>query len=138
MMQDLFKKVGGTVLIMLFLAASQEIMAQESTVSISEMETLDSPPKPPGGMDGWFTHIATNLKYPTTARTKKIEGTVILKFIIEKDGSISETQVLRGIGGGCDEEALRVLKLSPNWTPGIKDDQPVRTEMRLPIRFKLG
>ncbi|NVJ85593.1 MAG: energy transducer TonB [Algoriphagus sp.] len=137
-MKYLINRIGGIAFVLFFLGTAQMVLAQESIVSISEMETLDSPPKPPGGMDGWITHIATNLKYPTTARSKKIEGTVVLKFVIEKDGSISETQVLRGIGGGCDEEALRVLKLSPNWTPGIKEDQPVRTEMRLPIRFKLG
>ncbi|MCR9085012.1 MAG: energy transducer TonB, partial [Cyclobacteriaceae bacterium] len=85
-----------------------------------------------------FSHLAKNLRYPEMARDKGIEGTVVVRFIVEKDGSISEAKILRGIGGGCDEEAIRVLQLSPKWKAGVKDGATVRTEMRLPIRFKLG
>lgn len=114
-------------------------LAQESTVLATEAHTLEQMPEPPGGMNEWmFSHLAKNLRYPEMARDKGIEGTVVVRFIVEKDGTISETQILRGIGGGCDEEAIRVLQLSPKWKAGVKDGATVRTEMRLPIRFKLG
>jgi protein TonB len=79
-----------------------------------------------------------NLKYPTLAKDKGIEGTVYITFIINKDGSVSDAEILRGIGGGCDEEALRVVNASPNWNPGKKDGKLVRSRMRLPVQYALG
>ncbi|HCX75205.1 MAG TPA: energy transducer TonB, partial [Algoriphagus sp.] len=76
--------------------------------------------------------------YPEKAQSKEIEGTVIVSFIVEKDGSLSDIELMRGIGGGCDEEALRVVKGSGKWSPGEMNGSIVRTRMRLPIRFKLG
>lgn len=95
-------------------------------------------PNPPGGMNGWNQYLAGNLKYPAQARQMGIEGTVILVFIINSDGSISNVEVLRGIGGGCDEEAMRVVQNSPDWKPAEQRGRVVNSRMRLPIRFKLG
>lgn len=95
-------------------------------------------PNPPGGMAGWNEYLASNLKYPAQARQMGIEGTVILVFVINTDGSISDVEVLRGIGGGCDEEAMRVVQNSPDWKPAEQRDRTVNSRMRLPIRFKLG
>ena len=98
------------------------------------VETL---PIPAGGMAGWSSYLSANLGYPTTARRKGIEGTVIVAFIVNTDGTVSDFELLRGIGGGCDEEAIRIVKNSPKWTPGMQDGQAVRTRMRLPINFTL-
>ena len=127
------------VLIPLFLfLIGVELKAQTGETVEEQIEKLDVAPQPPGGLNGWMQYLAKNLKYPEKARSKQIEGTVIVSFIIEKDGSLTDIELMRGIGGGCDEEALRVVKGSDNWTPGEKDGGIVRTRMRLPIRFKLG
>ena len=99
-----------------------------------EVETL---PIPSGGMEGWSSYLSANLGYPTTARRKGIEGTVIVAFIVNTDGTVSDFELLKGIGGGCDEEAIRIVKNSPKWTPGMQDGKAVRTLMRLPINFTL-
>jgi TonB family protein len=100
-----------------------------------EVETL---PIPSGGMAGWSSYLSTNLGYPTTARRKGIEGTVIVAFVVNTDGTVSDFELLRGIGGGCDEEAIRIVKNSPKWTPGMQSGKAVRTRMRFPLKFELG
>ncbi|GAA0879981.1 hypothetical protein GCM10009119_29510 [Algoriphagus jejuensis] len=95
-------------------------------------------PNPPGGMEGWSQYLGSNLSYPNQARQMGIEGTVIVLFLINSDGSVSNVEVLRGIGGGCDEEAVRVVENSPKWVPAQQKGQVVNSRMRLPVRFKLG
>ncbi|MBS9522957.1 TonB family protein [Litoribacter ruber] len=101
-------------------------------------DVVENPPQPQGGMEGWNKYLSSNLKYPTQARRMGIEGTVYVVFVVNTDGSIQDVDVLRGIGGGCDEEAIRVVKAAPKWTPGKQRGRPVRVKMRLPIRFKLS
>lgn len=101
-------------------------------------DVVENQPEPPGGMSAWNKYLSDNLKYPTQARRMGTEGTVIVVFVVNTDGSIQDVDVLRGIGGGCDEEAVRVVKNAPKWTPGKQRGRPVRTRMRLPIRFKLS
>lgn len=109
---------------------------------IEDVETIfdivESAPLPAGGMSAWNEYLQKNLKYPTQARRMGIEGTVIVVFVVNIDGSIQDLEVLRGIGGGCDEEALRVIKNAPKWEPGKQRGKPVRVRMRMPVRFKLG
>ena len=100
-------------------------------------DVVEIVPIPSGGMAGWSAYLSANLGYPTTARRKGIEGTVIVAFVVNTDGTVSDFELLRGIGGGCDEEALRIVKNSPKWTPGIQDGKVVRTRMKLPISFRL-
>ncbi|RIW13678.1 TonB family protein [Algoriphagus lacus] len=101
-------------------------------------DVVETQPNPPGGMSGWNEYLSKNLKYPTQARRMGIEGTVIVVFVINTDGTIQDVEVLRGIGGGCDEEAVKVVQNAPKWEPGKQRGRPVRTRMRLPIRFKLS
>lgn len=101
-------------------------------------DVVENAPNPPGGMEGWNKYLSKNLNYPTQARRMGIEGTVYVVFVVNTDGSIVDVDVLRGIGGGCDEEALRVVKAAPKWEPGKQRGRPVRVRMRLPIKFKLG
>jgi len=101
-------------------------------------DVVENQPTPPGGFEGWNKYLSNNLKYPTQARRMGIEGTVYVAFVVNTDGSIQDVQVLRGIGGGCDEEAMRVVSAAPKWEPGKQRGKPVRVRMRLPIRFKLG
>jgi TonB family protein len=101
-------------------------------------DMVETVPIPSGGMAGWSAYLSANLGYPTTARRKGVEGTVIVAFVVNTDGTVSDFELLKGIGGGCDEEALRIVRSSPKWTPGMQDGQAVRTRMRLPINFSLN
>ena len=92
-------------------------------------------PVPPGGMRFFMQYLHQNLRYPPEARKKGTAGTVYLQFIVETDGTVSELQVVRGIGDGCDEEALRLLTNSPLWTPGRHRGRAVRVRMGLPVKF---
>jgi len=94
-------------------------------------------PEFPGGQQELFTYLGNNLEYPKTAKSEGIEGRVVVNFIIEKDGSIGHVEVLKGIGGGCDQEAVRVISNMPNWSPGIHNGKKVRVSYKLPIQFAL-
>ncbi len=91
----------------------------------------------PGGMGEWGKFLKKNLKYPRQAKRMGIEGAVFLSFIVDQQGAISDIQVARGIGGGCDEEAIRVLKSSPKWSPGKQRGRPVKSRMQIRIVFRL-
>lgn len=91
----------------------------------------------PGGFQAMSEFISTNLNYPQEAKEAGIEGRVFVSFIVEKDGSLSSIQLLRGIGYGCDEEAMAVVKKMPKWKPAIQRGEPVRMRYQLPFVFKL-
>lgn len=91
-----------------------------------------------GGEVEMYKFLKNNLQYPQIARETGIQGVVYTTFVVEKDGSISNIKLLRGIGGGCDEEAIRVISLMPNWKPGMQRMKPVRVAFNMPISFKLG
>jgi protein TonB len=95
-------------------------------------------PEFPGGTEGLYEFLGANTRYPQAAKDIDLEGIVYVTFIIEKDGSVSNSQILRGIGGGCDEEALRVVRKMPHWTPGKNNlGRPIRVQMNLPVKFIL-
>ena len=95
-------------------------------------------PEFPGGVEALMDFVGKNVKYPEEAKEKEISGRVFVSFVIEKDGSVNEVKVMRGIGGGCDEEAVRVIKGMPKWKPGIQKGKPVRVSYMMPINFKLS
>lgn len=84
-----------------------------------------------------YAFLSQNMKYPQQAKELGIQGKVFVSFVVEKDGSVAQVQILRGIGGGCDEEAERVIKKLPQFTPGKQRGRPVRVQYRLPIAFTL-
>ncbi len=93
---------------------------------------------PIGGMPAFYEFVSKKLKYPAQARRMGVEGKVFVEFVIERDGSITDVKAIKGIGAGCDEEAVRVLQSAPKWKPGKQRGKPVRQRMVLPIAFKLG
>lgn len=101
-------------------------------ISVKVMPTF------PDGEKALMDIITGNLKYPEQAQKLGIQGFVIVQFLIDKTGKIINPMVIRGIGGGCDEEAIRIVKLLPDWTPGYHDGEPVPVKFSLPIRFKLS
>lgn len=114
----------------------------EAQVTMSKIEgvyqVVPDMPKPPGGtMESFIQYFQENLKYPELAKEKGIEGMVVISFVVREDGSVDDIAILRGIGGGCDEEAYRLVKESGKWTPGALEGKPVPVQMRLPVQFKL-
>ena len=101
-------------------------------------DVVDTPPSPVGGLEAWSRHLSENLTYPMSARMKGIQGTVLVSFIVNTDGTIEGIELVQGIGGGCDEEAIRIIKSCPGWTPGMIKGKAVRTRMKIPLSFKLG
>ena len=99
---------------------------------------VEKPAEPNGGLEGLFQLLSKNLKYPATARQHGIEGSVFVSFIVERDGTLTDTKVVKGIGGGCDEEAVRVVQLSSPWVPGMQRGKPVRCRFVLPVKFHLA
>jgi protein TonB len=90
---------------------------------------------PVGGMPKFYQYLKDNMKYPAVARRAGVEGKVLVSFVVGKDGSISEVTVLKGIGAGCDEEAVRVMANAPHWKPGKQRGKAVRQRCVLPIKF---
>jgi len=99
--------------------------------------SVEKTPEFPGGLDAFYQFLGKNIRYPAAAREHKVQGRVIISFIVEKDGSLSDVHVVRGIGSGADEESVRVLKLSPKWEPGLQNSKPVRVQYSVPISFTL-
>ena len=84
-----------------------------------------------------ISYIKTNLKYPEEALKNKVQGQVVAEFVVDKTGMVSDALILQGIGSGCDEEAIRLIKAMPVWTPGMQEGKPVAVKMKLPILFQL-
>ncbi|MBA4055045.1 MAG: hypothetical protein C0490_10060 [Marivirga sp.] len=82
--------------------------------------------------------LQKNMKYPAVARRMSIEGSVFVSFVIDKEGVLSDIQVIKGISAECDKEALRVIKLMPPWKPGKQNGKAVRCRFVLPVKFKLA
>lgn len=98
---------------------------------------VEEQPQPEGGMQAFYKYVQENLKYPEQARADTIQGKVYVQFVVDKDGSITDAKTIKGIGGGCDEEAVRVIANSPKWIPGKQRGEAVKVRMILPITFKL-
>jgi TonB family protein len=94
-------------------------------------------PSYPGGYEALVKFILENVQYPAEAKKNNIQGTVFVSFIVETDGSVTHVKVLRGIGGGCDEEGARVVSIMPKWVPGKEQGKVVRVQFNLPIKFAL-
>jgi TonB family protein len=126
-----------------FIVSSEQVVAQQKPtreVSPSQevMAVVDEMPEYyNNGMQGLFTFLGENIKYPVDERTRKVEGTVFVSFVVEKDGTVSDANVQKGVSTGLDDEALRVAKLT-RWTPGKVGGKIVRARMVLPIKYKLA
>lgn len=104
---------------------------------IFEAETIEQWPEFPGGMDALLSYLSSHIKYPTNAFEQGIAGRVILGFVVNKSGDIDEIKVLKSVGYGCDEEAIRVVKNMPTWKPGLVNGRKVNVYYNLPITFEI-
>jgi protein TonB len=130
------KKINCLLIILLFstLGFSQETKQDTSQI----FTTVETMPQFKGGEAAMIQFLTTNIKYPKLANNEIKEGRVMVGFVIEKDGSVSSTKILRGMPNApeFETEAIRVIKLMPNWTPGIQSGKKVRTQYTLPLSFK--
>ena len=101
------------------------------------MDEPDVQPEFPGGQSAMIEFFKSNVKYPSTAIKNKVEGTVFVQFVVEKDGSISETEIRKGLQKDCNKEALRVIGEMPKWKSAMKAGKPVRCRFIVPVEFKL-
>lgn len=118
------------------------LLAQKTVVSQKAQQedpftVVEQMPEFPGGTEGMFKFMKDNMKYPEDAQKQQIEGRVLVQFIVEKDGSLSNVNVLRSVFPSLDAEAVRVVKAMPNWKAGRQKGEPVRVKFTIPLMFKL-
>lgn len=114
-----------------------DVGGEEEVVEEEIFVFVEKYPEYPGGEAALYEYLNKNIQYPEMARDNGITGTVVIKFVVEKDGSITKASILREIGGGCGKEALRVVNAMPKWKPGQQSGKAVRTEFTLPVQFQL-
>lgn len=110
---------------------------EEEIVEAEIFTVVEQMPEFPGGAAEMTRFIQKNIKYPMMARESDIQGRVYVNFVVEPDGSVSNVTVMRGIGGGCDEEAVRIVNMMPKWNPGKQRGVAVRCSFTVPIVFRL-
>jgi protein TonB len=122
----------------------QEEVAEVAVAEVIEVEEakpvftiVEEMPSYPGGEAERNKFLAENIVYPQQATENGIQGTVYVSFVVDSKGNVTDVKILRGIGGGCDEEALRVVKMMPKWHPGKQNGKQVRVLFNMPIYFKL-
>lgn len=129
-------------------AEMTENTAVEEVVYVPEVELeeekaeeiftiVEQRPEPVGGMKAFYRYVADEMEYPAIAKRNNIQGKVYLRFVVNQTGAIANVEVLKGIGGGCDEEAIRVLENAPKWNPGKQRGRAVSVYMTLPMIFVL-
>ena len=118
-------------------ADEAEVIIQQPATKDEVFMVVEQMPEFPGGMKELMTYLKDNIKYPKAAQDKKVEGRVIVQFVIEKDGTPTEFNVLRSVDPDLDKEALRVLGNMPKWKPGMQKGQAVRVKYTVPVSFKL-
>ena len=126
-----------SVLALLLMVNTNAMAQNKKKANDKVLEKAEVMPEYPGGDQAMMDFVAKNVQYPQEARDKEISGRVLVSFIVEKDGSIADVKVVKGIGGGCDEEAVRVVKAMPKWKPGKDKGKPVRVSYMMPFTFKL-
>jgi len=110
---------------------------ENNDAKVYDFVSITKQPEFPGGMDKFYKYLAASVRYPEEAIRNNIQGKVFLSFIVEKDGQLKDIKVERKLGGGTDEEAVRLLQNSPKWTPGYQNESPVRVKYNIPISFTM-
>ena len=114
--------------------------AQKTVVSQTDpkvFDTVEQMPEYPGGMQAMIEFLQTNMKYPEDAAKQKVEGRVMVQFVVETDGSVSDVHVAKQVFPSLDAEAIRVVQAMPRWTPGKDKGKVVRVKYNLPIVFRM-
>lgn len=119
---------------------ADELPAERPSAEVENrvFDVVEQMPGFPGGISGLSNYLKENLRYPPSAMKDSIQGRVIVSFVVEKDGTISEAKIARGADPRLDAEALRVIRAMPKWTPGRQNGQGVRVKYNVPITFRLS
>ena len=128
------------IMSMMIMFGLTTVSAQKTVVAQKDQQVFDvveQMPEYPGGMPALFDYLMQSVKYPSDAEKQKIEGIVIANFIVEKDGSISNVEVVKPVFPSLDSEAIRVITGMANWVPGKQKGEVVRVKFTLPISFRL-
>ena len=127
------------ILVQCKLFQSEQTAQQEASNSTDSVKnvTVDQQPEFPGGKSALFDYLGENLNYPEPSKQKEVEGIVIVQFVVNKDGSLTNVKVQKSVSKLLDEEANRVVKEMPLWKPGRQDGKVVRVRYRVPINFSL-
>ncbi|MEO9965196.1 MAG: energy transducer TonB [Reichenbachiella sp.] len=112
-----------------------EPIEDEETDEIIDIVEVN--PAPLGGMNAFYKYVSKNMRYPSQARKMGIEGRVFVQFVVDQNGKLIMVKAIKGIGGGCDEEAVRVISNAAPWSPGKQRGRPVKVRMVLPVTFRL-
>jgi len=126
-----------TIIVLIISFSSAIAQTTDSTKNQDIFITVETMPEYPGGEQTRLSFLANNIRYPKEEMAIGIQGTVYVQFVIEKDGSISNTKILRGVSSNIDKEVIRVVKLMPNWKPGTQKGEAVRAQFNMPVRFIL-
>jgi protein TonB len=124
-------------MMVLLVMCQKEVAPEDAGITGNIYTTVDQPPTPQGGQAGLNTYLMKNLRYPPEAQRANIQGRVIVGFVVTSTGRIANVQVQQKVGGGCDEEAVRVIKEMPAWTPGQLNGKAVNVQTSLPVSFTL-
>ncbi len=116
----------------------EENVFEDESISEEIFTVVEDQPFPKGDMASFYDYVGKSLNYPAQARSLGIEGKVFVQFVVDKTGKLTDVKAVKGIGGGCDKEAVRVIRESASWNPGLQRGQKVNVRMILPITFKLG
>ena len=119
------------------MGAKDTIPAEEQAPERTFGDVVEQMPMFPGGATALFDYLSENIKYPEDCEKDSIQGRVIVTFVVEKDGSLTEAKVVKGVHPSLDEEALRAVKGMPKWIPGAWNGERVRTKYTIPVTFKL-
>ena len=126
-----------TFLFLINLSFSQDVIKVRKD-SLSETIFISEPmPKYPGGEKELFKFLSIQFKYPDFAKNNGITGKVYVRFTIDTTGKVIDVKVIKGLGYGCDEEAIRIIKLLPNWVPAKRNGKAVKVRIGFPINFNL-
>jgi TonB family protein len=115
-----------------------DYLSEKSKMQGELFTVVEQQPEYEGGMEAFYKYVSSEMTYPLQARQRGIEGRVYVQFVVEKDGSLSDVKVIKGIGAGCDSEAVRVVQNASSFKPGTQRGRPVRVRMSMPIIFKLN
>lgn len=111
--------------------------APKSNTNSTAYTVVEEMPEFPGGENGLMTFLAANMKYPPVAAENGIQGKVIVRFVVQKDGSIGDVEIVRSLDAACDKEVIRLVRSMPLWKPGILNNKPVSVWYSLPVNFRL-
>lgn len=125
-------------LISLFIAFVANMNLKAETLSDDIYVLVEQMPEFPGGEQELWNFLSSNMRYPVIAVENNIEGEVVVQFIVEKDGSITDVQVVKSVDPSLDKEAVRMVRIMPKWNAGMQQGKPVRVKYIVPVKFTLG